>query len=225
VNTGSTPLPVLLVPLSPENGTRLEAHLPADAGRIDVRTAPIEQAARGAAAGRSVILVGTFSVGSDDPLGVVRRLRAGSDVPIVVLSDLDDENVGLDVLACGAAGYLLVDNTREEVLAGLRRAADGQIILDPAVGGRIASRLAVTTWREPLIRDAWNLRPRERQVLQALVDGRSNREIAQALHLGEETVKTHLRAVYRKLGARDRQQAVALTFQRRDPPPPAGPEP
>jgi DNA-binding CsgD family transcriptional regulator len=63
--------------------------------------------------------------------------------------------------------------------------------------------------------DGWALRPRERQVLESLLDGRTNREIAQELNLGEETVKTHLRSLYRKLGARDRAHAIAITLQNR----------
>lgn len=137
---------------------------------------------------------------------------------VVVLATVDDEETAVAALRQGAAGYLLSDLPASEVVAALERVAAGQTAVDPVIAGRIISRLAQGTWRERSSLEGWGLRPRERQVLESLIEGRSNREIARQLDLGEETVKTYLRSGYRKLGARDRSQAIATILSRTAPP-------
>jgi DNA-binding NarL/FixJ family response regulator len=134
---------------------------------------------------------------------------------VVVFSDSEDETAILQVLGGNAAGYLHTDLSSEELLAAVRRVANGQTVVDLGTGGRIAVGLAQARAGQTALLDGWALRPRERQVLESLLDGRTNREIAQDLHLGEETVKTYLRSLYRKLGARDRAQAIAITLRSR----------
>lgn len=213
-SAGSAPLPLLLVALRPGGAAGLAAYLPLDPRRVAVRSLTPEQAVGGTAVDGSVILVGVVHAPVDEEPDVTRLLRVRRETPIVVLSDVDSETATVNALAGGASGYVLTESTGEELLAALRRAARGQTVVDPGLGGRIASRLVRPRRQEPLVPDEWDLRPRERQVLEALVDGKSNREIAEALHLGEETIKTYLHAVYRKLGTRNRQQATALVLRR-----------
>lgn len=106
------------------------------------------------------------------------------------------------VLAAGAAGYLLKDARREEILTAVRAVLAGDDWIHPPLQGRVLQLLR----REPATRPA--LTPRERDVLQLLGRGLSNKRIAQALGLTEGTVKSYLRQIFPKIQAADRLQAA-----------------
>jgi DNA-binding NarL/FixJ family response regulator len=142
-----------------------------------------------------------------------RLLRASDNVPVVLVSSVDDEDVAVEAIRRGARGYLLSGTSGPELTVALRRACRGETVVDLGLGGRMATSAGRRPVPSPT--DSWHLRPRERAVLDRLVAGRSNREIAADLHLGEETVKTHLRSVYRKLGVRDRSQAVGEVLRQK----------
>ncbi len=160
----------------------------------------------------AVVSIGATAV---DDLSVLRWLDGQTGAPVVLMSQADDESALLVALRNGAAGYLLEDLADQELIFALHRAAGGDVVVDPRLAGRMVLQLADGTWRDHSQLEGWGLRLRERQVLEFLIDGRSNREIARRLNLGEETVKTYLRSLYRKLGARDRTHAVALALGRR----------
>ncbi|MCL1871461.1 MAG: response regulator transcription factor [Promicromonosporaceae bacterium] len=98
------------------------------------------------------------------------------------------------------------DAPRDDLLCAVRAAARGESVLAPAVASRLMNRV-----RTP---SAGPLSPRELQVLDLVAAGRSNREAAAALFISEATVKTHLLAIYAKLGVTDRAAAVAEAFHR-----------
>jgi len=106
------------------------------------------------------------------------------------------------VLAAGAAGYLLKDARREEILTAVRAVLAGNDWIHPPLQGRVLQLLR----REPAAAPA--LTPRERDVLQLLGRGLSNKRIAQALGLTEGTVKSYLRQIFPKIQAADRLQAA-----------------
>jgi len=106
------------------------------------------------------------------------------------------------VLAAGAAGYLLKDARREEILTAVRAVLAGDDWIHPPLQGRVLQLLR----REPAAAPA--LTPRERDVLQLLGRGLSNKRIAQALGLTEGTVKSYLRQIFPKIQAADRLQAA-----------------
>lgn len=208
-------LPVLLVGFAADVVDREEALLSGLAPRVDIRAAllgPADPVDAGSAA-VVVVAVGPAAVGDDRRL--LRLLRTRPGAPVVVVAERDDEEAVLDALRQHAAGYLLADTSGPELLSALIQAAAGHVVVDIRIGGRIASGLALGAPYPLAQLDGWDLRPREREVLEALLEGRRNREIAEHLILGEETVKTYLRGVYRKLGARDRAQAVAIALRGR----------
>lgn len=91
----------------------------------------------------------------------------------------------------------------------MRAAADGRTVLSPAIASRLISRV-----RAPVPSGSETLSAREREVLELVAKGTSNREIAAVLFISEATVKTHLTHVFVKLGAKDRAAAVAVAYDR-----------
>jgi len=140
-----------------------------------------------------------------------RLVEAGTRARILVLTTFDlDEYVYASIRA-GASGFLLKDVQPEELADAIRVVAAGNSLFGPAATQRLLERFA----EEPEPRAARSLdglTDREREILGLLATGLSNAEIAQRLYLGETTVKSHVSAVLRKLGARDRVQAVIAAY-------------
>lgn len=117
-------------------------------------------------------------------------------------------------LAIGASGFILKDAPAEELIRGVRVVAAGQALLAPSVTRRL---IADVTKRRGSLRSQPAklavLTPREREVLELIAQGLSNVEIAEALFVAEQTVKTHVGKVLGKLHLRDRAQAVVLAYE------------
>jgi NarL family two-component system response regulator LiaR len=147
-----------------------------------------------------------------DGVGAMRRLR--ESVPsarvVVLTSFLDDERV-LPAIQAGAAGYLLKNTEPAELARAVRAAQAGDAIIDPTVAARLVSALSNDrlAGRDP----ADQLTRREREVLDLIVRGRSNKRIALELGIAEKTVKTHVGHVLAKLGVTDRTQAALLAVR------------
>ncbi|QKW22742.1 response regulator transcription factor [Kitasatospora sp. NA04385] len=134
---------------------------------------------------------------------------------VLVLTTFESDAYVFAAVRAGAAGFLLKRTPPEQLLHGIRTVASGEALLSPSVTRRLLAEFARSAPppAAPAARAALRrLTPREHQVLQLLGRGRSNREIAAALHLGEATVKTHVRRVLDKLGVRDRIHAVVFAF-------------
>jgi len=136
-------------------------------------------------------------------------LRVAPATKVVLLTVYDDEQYLFEGLRAGAAGYLTKQVLAEELLAQLRRVLDGDIVVDPTLAGRVALSAARLNRGEFWPGASLGLSQRESEVLELMVRGNANRAIAARLVLGEETIKTHVRSIYRKLGVADRAQAVA----------------
>jgi NarL family two-component system response regulator LiaR len=153
-----------------------------------------------------------------DGLEATRRLRAAApEVRVVVLTGATDEDLGLRALALGAAGFL----TKDVELDSLPRALRGTLIGEAAISRRLAMTLVERYRRERTGRSG--LRPihseltdREWEVLDLLCSGASTEAIAGTLVLSTETVRSHLKRIYRKLGVRSRAEAVAAAARLRD---------
>ena len=115
-----------------------------------------------------------------------------------------------EAMRAGARGYVLKSAPKEELLAAIRALTAGGGYLQPAITGTVLRRLLSDT-RVAGGRSA--ITAREVQILEAVADGKSNKEIAGALAIAEDTVKTHLRNLFEKLGAADRAQAVAIALR------------
>jgi DNA-binding NarL/FixJ family response regulator len=132
---------------------------------------------------------------------------------VLVLTTFDlDEHV-YAALQAGASGFLLKDAPATELVRGVRVVAAGEALLAPSVTRRLIEEVApagTSRTKPPGLDD---LTAKEREVLELLARGRSNAEIAEALFVGEATVKTHVGHVLTKLGVRDRVQAVVLAYE------------
>jgi len=132
-------------------------------------------------------------------------VAARPDVRVVILTTYEsDENI-LAAIEAGASGYLLKAAPQDEILAGLRSVARGEVALAPSIAALLVKRM-----REPA---RVSLSERETQVLALVADGNSNRAIATALFVSEATVKTHLIHVFEKLEVKDRTRAVTKAME------------
>lgn len=120
-------------------------------------------------------------------------------VQVVILTSCDDRDVMLEAIDAGAVGYLLKDADPEDVVRGVRAAANGGAPISGRVAGALMSRGTSA---------ADLLTPREREVLLLAADGLRNRAIALRLHTTEATVKAHLANIYQRIGVLDRAEAV-----------------
>jgi DNA-binding NarL/FixJ family response regulator len=132
---------------------------------------------------------------------------------VVFLTVYDDEQYLYQALRVGASGFLLKRIRGAELVDYLLRIADGEVLIDPSLAGRVALSAARLHRGEFWPGAHLGLTQRESEVLALLVAGLSNRAIAARLVVGEETVKTHSRAIYRKLGVSDRAGAIAAALR------------
>jgi DNA-binding NarL/FixJ family response regulator len=148
-----------------------------------------------------------------DGIEAARRIVAlGSGAAkVVMLTTFDVDEYVFDALSAGATGFLLKHARPEELLFGIRAAADGHALVAPALTRRLIERFAMLRPRAAPELD--RLTEREREVLVLLVRGLSNTEIAGRLFVGESTVKTHVTRIFTKLGLRDRAHAVIYGYE------------
>jgi two-component system, NarL family, response regulator len=140
-----------------------------------------------------------------DGLQVITELtaRRPSRPRVIVMTTYESEEDIRRALKAGAKGYLVKGTTPREIRESVRRVAAGESLLP----GAIASKLA-----ESMVHP--ELSERERQVLQYIANGRSNKEIGQILYISENTVKTHVKSILTKLDAMGRTEAIAIGLQR-----------
>lgn len=165
------------------------------------------EAVRKAVAARpDVILMDVVMPGMDGITAIGALREAGVTAAVVVLTSSASEEHVLPAVRAGASGYLLKDADPGEVERAIRAAATGNALLDPAVAARLLREVASPS--APTVRGVGDLTTRERQVLELLAGGRTNRQIARDLGVAEKTVKTHVSHVLAKLGVADRTQAA-----------------
>jgi DNA-binding NarL/FixJ family response regulator len=135
-----------------------------------------------------------------------RAIRAAyPEVEVVALTSVLEDRMVVDAVEAGAAGYLLKETRPDDLFEAVRAAARGEVRLDPRAQQRLMRELRRPAAPEPA-REA--LTERETEVLQHLARGATNKAIAQALGVGEATVKSHVSAVLAKLGLKSRTQAA-----------------
>jgi DNA-binding NarL/FixJ family response regulator len=133
---------------------------------------------------------------------------------VIVLTTFEDDDYIFGSLSAGASGFLLKRTRPEELIAAIHTIAAGEALLSPSVTRRVVDRMAPSmpvgaTSSERLD----ELTPRERDVLELIARGLSNREIADALVIEESTVKTHVKRILMKLDLRDRVHAVIFGYE------------
>jgi DNA-binding NarL/FixJ family response regulator len=158
--------------------------------------------------GPDVVLMDLRMPGGGGVEAIAELTRRGAGARVLVLTTYDTDSDTLPAIEAGATGYLLKDAPREELFTAVRAAAAGRSVLSPAVASRLVSRVrGRAAGGEPLS-------AREREVVELVARGTSNREIARELFISEATVKTHLTHLYAKLGVKDRAAAVAVAYDR-----------
>ncbi len=149
-----------------------------------------------------------------DGATATRALVATPDPPrVLVLTTFDDDDLVLDAMEAGAAGFLLKDVGRQRLVESVRAVHEGELVLSSTVARRLVERELAhrpsTTAPGP---DLSRLTERERHVLVHVGAGLTNGEIAARLHLSESTVKTHVGQLLAKLAARDRVHLVITAY-------------
>jgi DNA-binding NarL/FixJ family response regulator len=197
-------------------------------GRVEVVADAASLMSRLATRSPDVLIVGTQRAVDTGLSAATQALRAYPGLPVLVLGAPDDAESVRAAVAFGARGYLRWDANPIEMGLGLSRVGLR------AEGGRIPQQVGsmngVPSWSgaAPLagsapttvrstVREATPavaLSMREMQVLTGMSQGKSNAQIGRELYLSEDTIKTHARRLFRKLGAKDRAEAVATGFRR-----------
>jgi DNA-binding NarL/FixJ family response regulator len=144
-----------------------------------------------------------------------RLLQAQPGIYVLVLTTYAADEWVFDALQAGAAGYLLKDTRRDELIAAIKGTAEGKSYLDPAIAGRVMQQAAAMPPRvAPNGSVSEMLTERELQVLRLLVQGYRNPEIAERLYLARGTVRNYVSVILQKLGVSDRTQAVIEALKR-----------
>jgi DNA-binding NarL/FixJ family response regulator len=132
---------------------------------------------------------------------------------VLVLTTFDLDEIVHDALEAGADGFLLKRSTPDELIAGIRTVAAGDALISATLTRRLLGYVAAKKSGAAGAHLVVPLTDREAEVLRYLTEGMSNAEIAEKLVIGHETVKTHVKRICMKTGARDRTQAVVWAFQ------------
>jgi NarL family two-component system response regulator LiaR len=153
----------------------------------------------------AIVIQDLLLPGGIDGVETTRRvLERDPSVKVIALTASMDEDRMMAVLRAGATGYIRKDAEPETLLAAVRAVAQGKTYIDPSVSRQML--------QAPNTPD--DLTPREVEVLRHLALGRANKEIAQALSIGEETVKSHVGNVLGKLQVENRSQAIVQALKR-----------
>ena len=160
----------------------------------------------------SVVLMDIRMPELDGLQATERILAANSAARILILTTFDLDEYVFKTLRAGASGFVLKDDSPEQLIAAIRTVANGEALLSPAVTTRVIKQFVRTPHPDPPA-ELQELSERERDVFRLIVRGLSNAEIANELYISEATVKTHVTHILQKLNLRDRVQAVVLAYQ------------
>lgn len=144
---------------------------------------------------------------------VCRDVRAAHpEVNVIILTSFDDDEALFSAIMAGAAGYALKQIRGNDLVDAVRRVADGQSLLDPAVTAQVLDRIRnAPAPKDPLA----ELTAQERRILSLIGQGMTNRQIATEMYLAEKTVKNYVSQLLSKLGLQRRTQAAVLAEKHR----------
>jgi DNA-binding NarL/FixJ family response regulator len=144
-------------------------------------------------------------------IDLCRTIRsAHPDIRCLMLTAYDDDEASYSAVLAGASGYVLKDIRGQNLLDGIRRVAKGESLLTRGISQRVVASIETATSAD----DAPELTLRERQVLQLIAEGLTNRQIGERLELAEKTVKNYVSGLLAKLGMERRTQAAVYGAQR-----------
>ncbi|MFF0789123.1 response regulator [Streptomyces spiralis] len=186
---------------------------------IDVvgEAATVEQALVRVPALRPDVAVLDIRLPDGDGVTVCRELRSRlPELACLMLTSFDDEEALLDSIMAGASGYVLKQIQGSDLVSAVRTVARGQSLLDPSATTKLMARLRGGQQREEEPEVLPGLTDREREILDLIGEGLTNRQIGQRLYLAEKTVKNHISRLLAKLGVERRIQAAVIATQARD---------
>jgi two-component system response regulator DevR len=150
-----------------------------------------------------------------DGLEACRQIKAQRPkTRIIVLTSFPDDEVILDAIACGADGYVLKQIGSDDLIRALERVGRGESLLDPSVTEQVFAKMREMRRQEQANAFA-DLNMQEMQILAHIAEGETNREIGEALHLSEKTVRNYVSQILNKLGLASRAQAAAYAARHR----------
>lgn len=180
----------------------------ADAGGIEVvgEASTAQEAVRRIHALRPDVVLLDVRLPDASGIEVCREVRSAHPaVRVLMMTSFDDPEAVYAAIIAGACGYVLKDVRASLMVDAVRRIAAGQSMLDPAVTGQVLDRIRHPSAVDPHLAA---LTAQERRILDLIVDGLTNREIAATLHVSEQTVKNHVTGVLSKLNVTRRTQAA-----------------
>jgi DNA-binding NarL/FixJ family response regulator len=172
-----------------------------------------EAVERAAALRPDVVLMDVRMPRLDGIQATAALARAASPARVLILTTFHIDEYVYEALKAGASGFLLKDVDPPDLVSAVRGIAQGDALLAPAVTRRLIEEFVARPRAASQPPELGLLTDREQDVLRLLARGRSNAEIGRDLFLAEPTVKTHVTRVLRKLGLRDRVQAVVLAYE------------
>jgi two-component system, NarL family, response regulator DevR len=184
------------------------AHLFETAGDIDVvgEAGTAEEALSRIPPTRPDVALLDVRLPDGDGVQVCREIRSRHpEIHCLMLTSFSDDEALFDAIMAGASGFILKQVKSEEIVQAVRFVAKGQSLLDPAVTGRVLDRLRNGPEEDERLA---RLSPQERNILELIADGLTNRQISERIHLAEKTVKNYVSNLLTKLGMERRTQAA-----------------
>jgi DNA-binding NarL/FixJ family response regulator len=160
----------------------------------------------------SVVLMDIRMPELDGLQATQRILAADNTARILILTTFDLDEYVFEALKAGASGFVLKDDSPEQLIAAIRTVANGEGLLSPAITRRVIEKFVRISPPTPP-KEFGELSERERDVFRLMARGLSNAEIGTELYISETTVKTHVTHILQKLSLRDRVQAVVLAYE------------
>lgn len=189
------------------------AHFPDEVEVVGTAT-DLDSALAVVAKAQPDILLCDIRLGRDSGLDLCRRVKQQQPgTHVVFLTVYDDEQYAYQALRADASGYILKRVDGGELVDHLKRVLEGDVVIDPTLAGRIAMSAAHISSGEFWPGARLGLTQRESEVLALLVANHSNKGVAAKLVVSEDTVKSHIRGLYRKLGVSDRGGAIAVALR------------
>ncbi|MBI2252683.1 MAG: response regulator transcription factor [Armatimonadetes bacterium] len=137
------------------------------------------------------------------------------EIKVIILSMYDEVQYVLESVKSGATGYLLKDISREELVHSIKIVYAGGSLIQPDLAHKVLKNFTKNNSLDLLKNNIYKeLSLREKEILQWIADGKTNKEAAEVLYISEKTVKSHLRTIFRKLEVTDRAQAVAYAMRK-----------
>ena len=162
------------------------------------------------------LLILDLRLGNVDGLSVLRQFRAeGFETPVVILTMSDSEDDLSAALRAGVRGYLLKDMEPDEIVAAIHRAIRGELVVASSMTLKLAQLLQAGPKVSAQAALVASLTDREREVLDLVARGQTNKTIAKSLDISHNTVKLHVRHIMDKLNLRSRVEAAVFAFEHR----------